>query len=207
MARKTVVDPADAVSAGREEAAQAEENESMAVEGLSLEDFGGIPESAARMTNPFTGYPHKVFQEFDDGRGAKTRIYKHEIVALHPTVSVPVDRSGRNQSIGGKTVNLVNPHSRMVVSASDQVNMDFVFDRVIKLASGETLHYAIVKDHFARASICFKYDKEKKRIVPDRRYLLLDKEQVGRLRKCFEILINPRLKQEELADQISGGGE
>jgi hypothetical protein len=85
------------------------------------------------------------------------------------------------------------------------VNTDICFDRTIDLGEGQKLERcAFVLSHSARAQIMFVLDpKSGSKIQVDTRYLLLDTKQAARLRRVFEMIVNPKIKNERLAAAIS----
>jgi len=105
-----------------------------------------------------------------------------------------------------KIVNINSVHNRCVVDYENGgINIDVCFDRVIELGDGKKLErVAFVKSHSARAQIMFKLDRNGDKIQVDNRYLLLDTDQSSRLRRVFEMIVNPKIKKERLARAISG---
>lgn len=165
------------------------------LESLNIEnafDFEAIKPEAARITKPFDGYPLKKVQ-LSEG----LEIPAAYIVALNPTVVVQQDPSNQGA--------VKNYHSRFIRDRETKENIHVPFDREIEW-KGKTYYCAIVPSHNVRAQVCFKFDTSKKvpRTEVDRRYMLLDGNQVGRLKRVFEQVINPLLKMERDAAFISG---
>jgi len=87
-------------------------------------------------------------------------------------------------------------------------NLDIVFDNDILLADGKTLSRAtICPDHTARAQLVFMVNKRTGRIEVDRRYVLADIDQVGRLRRCFEMFNYQQTQSERLAQKFDSEEE
>lgn len=156
--------------------------------------------SAARVTNPFDGYPFKKkikvgeYVDPEDRKKKDSMISASFIVILNPTVQVRQDKSNTKYP---------NYHSRAIRDYEERDNTIIVFDRKMEI-KGKTYLYAVVPSHNVRAQLFFKYDNNKQRIEVVSDYLLLDTEQESRLRRVFEQVINPKLKIEREASFISG---
>lgn len=173
---------------------------------LSIEDFEQIPEATTQAVHPFEGYP---MQDIDMGKFVTKNTF---IVALDPGTYIEQDKSGERHAITvqkgphrgqTKMVDLETFHSRIVPDSHGQ-NTDYVFDRVLETKSGN-LRYTVVADHFARARILFYYDSKANKIRVDKRYRLLDMKQKSRLRDVFQIIINPKIKNDLIAESITKG--
>jgi len=186
------------------------------ISNLRLEDFQPLQQRAASTPHPFDGYPSSAVRVATvKARGPKAAkdvmMPAYAVVALNPKEMVPEDPSGRGQSIHTKTgseriVNIFAPHNRCVVDYENGgVNTDVCFDRTIELGDGKKLaRCAFIKSHSARAQIMFKLDRTGEKVQVDNRYLLLDTKQASRLRRVFEMIVNPKIKNERLARAISG---
>jgi hypothetical protein len=61
---------------------------------------------------------------------------------------------------------------------------------------------AICRDHTARAQIVFSVDMKTGKVNVDKRYVLADIEQVGRLRRLFEMFHFQQTQSERLAKKF-----
>jgi hypothetical protein len=195
----------------------ADELKTFDISNLKLEDFQPLQQRAASTPHPFDGYPKNMVKvgECKNGRGPKAGLAdlmmpSYAVVALNPKERVVEDPSGRRQSVrmkGGneRIVDIFAPHNRCVVDYEDGgVNTDICFDRTIDLGEGQKLERcAFVKSHSARAQIMFALDIKGDKIQVDTRYLLLDTKQAARLRRVFEMIVNPKIKNERLSAAIS----
>lgn len=207
MARESkLVDPV-AEDQGKSE--QAEQAAALSIDALTLEDFRPVPVTASRQPHPFEGYPQKkinIGTYRKDGRDVDLIVNATHIVALNPKEYVHQDPSGKNVTIidkgEEKVVNYVTSHSRVVRDQSGR-NTAVVFDREIVLGGGQKLtRCTICPDHTARAQIVFKVDKKTGKIDVDRRYVLADIDQVGRLRRLFEMHHYQQTQSERLAQRF-----
>ncbi|MFA7197362.1 MAG: hypothetical protein WC092_07555 [Anaerovoracaceae bacterium] len=171
---------------------QAEKEELNALSIENAFDFEAIKPEAARITRPFDGYP---LRKVTVSEGLE--LPAAYIVALNPTVAVVQDPANQGK--------VKNYHSRVIRDEETKENIHVPFDREIEW-KGKTYYCAVIPSHNVRAQVCFKYDTTRKipRIEVDRRYMLLDSNQVGRLKRVFEQVINPMLKMERDASFISG---
>lgn len=209
--RPRLNDPVDKDKEQREEKKAEKELQELDINALSLEDFKQIPESSARTPGPFEGYPLKPPVKIDDAEVSATFI-----VGLSPTYYVHQDPSGKGVNIKDtktgkeRQVDLQTVHSQIVKDYENGgIPVDVVFDRVLKLKDGD-IRCAIVPSHSARSQLLFKLDfgpNKEARIMVDRKYMLLDFEQRNRLRRWFQIIVNPRIKTEQVARIISGESE
>jgi hypothetical protein len=194
-----------------------EEMKTFDISNLKSEDFQPLQQRAAASPHPFDGYPKKMVKVAETrSRGPKgardVMMPAYAIIALNPKEVVFQDPSGNNVTIRNKKtgkekiVNINSVHNRCVVDyEAGGVNTDICFDRTIKLAEGQEMtRCAFVPSHSARAQIMFKLDRSGDKIQVDRRYLLLDVKQAPRLRKVFEMIVNPKIRNERLARAISG---
>jgi hypothetical protein len=202
MAKKELEDP---VEAGREALAEDEEFNTL---DISKIDVSALPDEAARVTMPFDGYPlKKVKMEVKE----KGKMVKKDFIlsyfVLHNHVADPVrqDPSNRKIKTDAGMVQVRSYHGRSIpdVLNGNNSNVMVQFSTPIKTATGEFYgHY--VPDHYVRAQLAFKYDAKTKRVMVDKRYILLDREQAGRLKQCFQQIINPKIQMEKAADYVSG---
>lgn len=191
-----------------------EELKTFDISNLKLDDFKPLETRAASTPHPFEGYPKKMVKvgTFGLKKSKDLMMPAYAVVALNPKEVVPKDPSGRAQSIRDartgreRIVDIYAPHNRCVVDYDNGgINVDVCFDREIELDGGHKLERcAFVESHSARAQIMFTLDRTGDRIQVDRRYLLLDTDQSSRLRRVFEIIVNPKIKKERLAKAISG---
>lgn len=189
-------DPVDGVL---EERKLAEDVVGISIDNLKMEDFQTAPPEAARIVDPFAGYPLKKikFGEFTDkktGKKVDGETFTTFIVGLNPMFSVPNDPNNRGK--------IKTSHSRCIRDTTNE-NVDVVFDRILKVANGK-LRFSIVPSHWVRSQLMFKYDDKLKRPVVDKRYVFLDMGQVSRLQRVFQMVINPKLRQERLSAAVSG---
>jgi hypothetical protein len=178
-------DPADTI---REEREFADDLKAVDIGSLKMDDFKSTPREAARINDPFNGYPMKDIV-ID---GMKTK--KTFVVALDPRFTVHQDPNNRGK--------IRTSHNRIVFDNETKSNADIVFDRKMKVKDG-VLYYALVPSHSIRAQLIFFWDAKKMRIAPDDRYRLLDLGQLSRLKQLFQIIINPKLHGERVSALIS----
>lgn len=195
--KRKIIDPVDKDKKQREESEDIEQVKTFDIANLTMADFQAIKATAAKTPHPFDGYP------YPKGKEASF------IVGLNPTKYIPQDPSGKNLSIivkgKEKKVDIETTHNRLIQDLdAGGVNVDVVFDRKMKLADGNTLYYALVPSHSVRAQLIFYYDARAERIKVNSDYLLIDTAQASRLRRLYEIIINPKLKKEQMAAYISG---
>ena len=213
----TLKDPVEK-KAGEIKAKQdTDEMKTFDISNLSLDDFQPLQQRSASTPHPFDGYPSNMVKvgAFQKGRGANAGLTdlmmpSFAVVALNPKERVVEDPSGNRQSVrmkGGneKIVNIYAPHNRCVVDYENGgQNTDICFDRTIELEGGQKLERcAFIKSHSARAQVMFSLDTRGDKIQVDTRYLLLDTKQAARLRRVFEMIVNPKIKNERLAAAIS----
>lgn len=192
----------------------AEEMAALEQEVLSIEQLtpGAVMPSAARVTDPFINYPFKWIPLVDaKGRAPKDRAGTPVLVnGKAPQVCVShivlhnhlADRIVQDPSNRGKRINY---HSRGIRDEVERINVDIVFDRPFKTAKG-IFYGAIVPSHNLRAQLIFNYNTKAAdpRVEVDKRYLLLDTDQVSRLRTVFYQIVNPKMRQEQQASFITG---
>lgn len=211
MANDKLKDPAEKV-AGKKEEEQTQDDMSLVdVSSLTFEDFQPAPATVARTPHPFEGYPYKKVMV--DGKEMNATF----IIALNPKEVVPQDPSGKGISITeqkGKMKREVkrdirSSHSRITRDYEEGgVNRSWVFDREFPLKDGQVFpNCCFIPSHSSRAQIMFKLEKRESRILLDRRYVLPDPKQLNRLRRIFEMIVNPQLRAERLAKGITGESE
>jgi hypothetical protein len=215
----TLKDPVAKKAGEIQETKDAEELKTFDISNLRLEDFQPLQQKMSSAPHPFDGYPSNMVKVGETQKGPNPKARKdvmmpsYAVVALSPKEAVFEDPSGNRQSImknGVETmVNIFAPHNRCVVDyEAGGVNTDICFDRTIQIEDGKTLgRCAFIKSHSARAQVMFKLDVKGERIQIDNRYLLLDVKQASRLRRVFEMIVNPKIKNERLARAISGESE
>jgi len=173
-----------------------------------------LPQSAARVAHPFDGYPVQKFKmlaaETKDGRQMKGKDGKVILVPTeynltdwvlhnHLHKAVPQDPANRNR----KTY-----HSRSIkdmAKGNSAPNVTMQFSTLIKTASGD-FYGALVPDPYIRCQLAFLKTREGN-IIVDEAYILLDKDQSGRLKQCFLRLMKPQQDMEKAADMITAGEE
>ena len=189
MNKGKLIDPVDGIKSEQEAAKEA------AALDISSLDPVSIPITAARVSRPFDGYPVR-----------KTKLGKYEVclthLVLHNHVSNPVAQDPSGPKVNGKR--LQTYHNRWIrdVDNGGNGNVAVFFDRPIETAKG-IFYGSVIPDPYIRCQLCFRYDEKTQRIVVDNRYMLLDADQTGPLKRCFEQVINPQLKIERAADYIS----
>lgn len=196
-----LIDPVDGQSEANE---LAREMDSLDISKLNPV---AIPASAARVSRPFDGYPIKKIKlplkkpAVVDGK----KVYEIEVcltdIVLYNHVAFPIAQDQTGPRKNGKR--LETYHNRWIRDPQGNDNISIFFDRLLKTGQGD-FYAAIVTDPYVRCQLCFSYDAKTKRINVDKRYLLLDGDQKGPLKRCFEQVINPQLKIERAADYISG---
>lgn len=211
MAEDKLKDPAEKVSGKKEEQQTQDDMSSVDISELTFEDFQAAPAIVARTPHPFEGYPYK--KVMIDGREVNATF----IIALNPKEIVPQDPSGKGISITtgqGKAkrevkVDIKSSHSRLVIDYEEGgVNRACTFQGEYPLKDGRVFpNCAYVPSHSCRAQIMFKLDPREGRIMLDRRYVLPDPKQLNRLRRIFEMIVNPQLRAERLAKGITGESE
>lgn len=213
MERKLKDPVADAV-----EAKQAREAEDGIVDinSLSESDFTPIPIAAARSSHPFDGYPVKAKVTMGTmGIKETFEVSATHVLALNPKEYVHQDQSGKGVTVidtktkTEKIVNIPTFHNRRIRDYErGGISTDVVFDRTVPLKDGRVMqNCAYVPNASVRAQLMFFFDPKLSRIQPDRRYVILDRDQTNRLRKYFEMISNPKIKVERLARAISGESE
>lgn len=212
----TLKDPVAKKASEIQEKQDTEELKTFDISNLKLEDFQPLHQRASSAPHPFDGYPGNMVKVGESQKGPNPKSRKDvmmpafAVVALNPKEAVFEDPSGARQSImeagRERMVNIYAPHNRCVVDyEGGGVNTDICFDRTIELEDGKSLaRCAFIKSHSARAQVMFKLDIKGERIQIDNRYLLLDVGQASRLRRVFEMIVNPKIKNERLARAISG---
>lgn len=218
MANK-LKDPVDETT----ESQQAEKDEELKtvfdISQIKMSDFKAVALKDARSRHPFDGYPEKKVQIGTFLKNGKEWplivnlthivVYKGEVKqdpsGQKVTLGFPELRNSEGKQIRPNTEKLGSiptAHNRRAKSYEDGgVDFDSVFDRVIRLADGELSQCCIVPSPSVRAQIVFRYNSKTERIEPDGgnnpRYLLADPDQISRLRRVFEMIINPRIRLEE----------
>ncbi len=210
MAEKAkLVDPVAEGQEEQEQDEQAAEVKALSIEALSLDDFQPVPVTAARQPHPFEGYPQrkiKIGTYKLKNRDTDLIVNITHIVALNPKQYVHQDPSGKGVTLvsGGKEkiVNLQTYHNRIVRDQTGH-SIDVSFGMDIMLANGKKMtRCAYCPDHTARAQLIFTVDKKTGKIKVDDRYVLADIEQVGRLRKLFEMFYYQQTRSERLAQKF-----
>ena len=208
-------DPVEAkVKAREEKTAVQEMKEAFSIDNLSTDDFRPLGERTAVSPHPFDGYP-AVMVKVAEVAGKEIKVPRYSIVALNPKEYVHQDPSGRAVSIWDmktnkeKIVTIPTYHNRILVDyEAGGINRDVVFDREIVFPNGQVMkNCAFVESHSMRAQLLFKLTQKGDRIQVDRRYVLLDVDQASRLRRVFEMIVNPRIRKERLSKAIAGESE
>ena len=211
MARGQLKDPAEEANKDKQAKDLEDEVKTFDITGLDLSDFAPVGQEVAKSPHPFDGYPVKkikvgTYRNPRTGKKEDLMWPQHAIVALNPKEYVHQDPSGKNVSIGDRIVTLKTHHNRMVQDFENGgQNTKIVFDRTIELKDGTTMdNCAYVPSHSCRAQLIFKLDDRAQRIMVDNRYMLADRGQNSRLRRVFEMIVNPRIANERLARAIAG---
>ena len=220
MAEPKLKDPVESNS----EEVKAEENRELEkvfdISNLKMSDFRAAQFKDARSRHPFDGYPEKkvkIGTYKENPNNPKSKDIALVVNLTHVLVfkeEVKQDRSGEKVSLGfpemrNKEGKIIRPntlktgtirtaHNRRAKDfESGGIDFDAVFDRKIKLADGEIDQATIIPSPSVRAQIVFRYNSKTERVEHDPRYLMADSEQVARLRRVFEMIINPRIRLEE----------
>ena len=209
-----LVDPVADGQKERDQQDQGAEIKALSMEALDLEDFKPVPITAARQPHPFEGYPQKKIKigtYTEKGKDIDLIVNATAIVALNPKEYVHQDPSGKGVTINvkgqEKIVNYMTSHSRVVRSETGQ-NLIIVFDWEINLAGGKKMSRAtLCSDPTARAQLVYTINKKTGKIEVDRRYVLADIDQVGRLRRLFEMFNYQQTQSERLAQKFDEEAE
>jgi len=215
-------DPADANKEQVEQTNLEEEIGQLDPNRLTLDEIGSVPVSAERTPHPFAGYPlqrkikigetqisttfivilkdKNIFQD-PSGRGVS-----HQVIAKQKdgkdVRSVNADGKFLAPKIeSNKVINLETHHNRIASNHDDGSGqaMDWVFDRKVMVGEREMV-CCVVPSHSARAQIVFEMVKGKIRV--DKRYMLADMGQVGRLRRVFTNIKYQQLAGERAAQKF-----
>jgi hypothetical protein len=212
-------DPVDGTTESQQAAQDDELKAVFDISNLKISDFKAVQLKDARTRHPFDGYPDKKVQigTYMKGKKEESLIVNLTHLVIYKG-EVKQDPSGERVSLGfpamfnneGKQIRpntekigtVLTAHNRRAKDyESGGVDTDCVFDRVIKLADGELSQCCIIPSPSVRAQIVFRYNSKTERVEPDGgntpRYLLADPEQISRLRRIFEMIINPRIRLEE----------
>ena len=194
--------------------------EAFDISNLKISDFKSAQLKDARPRHPFDGYPDRRIQIGtypENPNNPKSKELPLIVNLTHLIVfkeEVKQDKSGERVSLGfpemrnnegkiirpntQKTGTIRTAHNRRAKDyESGGVDVDIVFDRTINLADGQLDQAAIVPSPSVRAQIVFFYNSKTERIEHDSRYLLADSGQISRLRRVFEMIVNPRIRLEE----------
>lgn len=212
--RAKLTDPVADGQEQQEQDEQADQVKTLSMEALSLDDFQPVPISAARQPHPFEGYPQKKIKIGtwqDKGKEKDLIVSATHIVALNPKQYVHQDPSGKGitQISEGKEriVDLKTLHNRIVRDQTGH-SIEVIFSRDILLGNGKKMsRCAYCPDHTARAQLIFKVNKKTGKIEVDDRYVLADIEQVGRLRRLFEMFHYQQTQSERLAQKFDAEPE
>jgi hypothetical protein len=218
MANQPILrDPVEQASQGQQAARDDELKQVFDISNLKISDFKGAMLRDAQPRHPFDGYPDKKVQvgTYID---QKTRKEVPLIVNLTHIVvfkeEVKQDPSGKVVTLGfpemknneGKIIRpnteklgtIATAHNRRAKDyESGGIDFDAVFDRVINLADGNMKQCCFIPSPSVRSQLAFRYNSKLMRVVTDSRYLFADTDQISRLRRIFEMIINPRIRLEE----------
>ena len=210
-------DPADLTAQDRQADSDKELEKVFDISNLKVGDFKAAQLKDARSRHPFDGYPEKKVQvgTYIDQKTKKEQplivnlthilVYKEE-VKQDPsgkvvTLGFPEMRNNDGKVIRPNTErqgSYMTAHNRRAKDyESGGIDTDCVFDRTLKLADGEIKQACFVQSPSVRSQIVFRYNSKTQRVEHDPRYLMADPEQVSRLRRVFEMIINPRIRKEE----------
>lgn len=206
-------------------------------DGLSPDEIGAIPPSAARTPHPFTGYQMaRSVPVWDQDLTIKDPPkFPATYLVLLRDENVYQDSSGENVSHAvfrkdedgndvraetpeGKLmapkvekvirVTLKTDHNRTTVHPVTKEHQKWVFDRRVKVGDSYRI-CCVVPSHTARAQLCFYIDHEGS-TRHSRLYELADMNQVTVLRRVFDATYYQQNKAERLAqafDRESGGDQ
>ena len=188
------------------------------INSLSLDDFKAASVADVRSRHPFDGYPERDVVVGEYG-GKPLKIKLSHIVAY--TGKIHSDPSGKRVTLGypelrNKEGQVIRPSTERMGSIkpsmsfrakdyeSGGVDIDCVFDRTIKVAAAkgsdemrDLEHVCFVPSPSVRAQLMFRYNSKTERIEANPDMKLADPNQIGRLRRIFEMIINPRIRLEE----------
>jgi len=208
-------DPVEADGRQQERDFLDEATASVDIANISIEDFQAVKATAAKKPHPFEGYPlgkdkDIVLGTYTEKGQEKQLITKTTyIVALAPSKYVPQDPSGKNVSMFQNGVEhhvtIPTSHSRVVRDEMGR-SVDVVFDRILKMSNGE-LRYAIVPDHLSRSQLVFNVEPKTGGVQVNRDILLLDKDQVGPLRRVFNGYYYQQTQAERAAKEFDEAQE
>jgi hypothetical protein len=219
-------DPVDETTVSQQVAKDDELKAVFDISNLKMSDFKAAALKDARSHHPFDGYPDRKVQigSYMKGKREEALIVNLTHILVFKE-EVKQDPSGQTVSLGypemrnneGKVVRpstestgtIITAHNRRAKDyESGGVDVDCVFDRTIKTADGELAHCCIIPSPSVRAQIVFKYNSKTQRVEHDPRYLMADPDQVSRLRRIFEMIINPRIRLEEsIRKNFDEGGD
>jgi len=220
MARIDMTDPVDKDQADQQGKDDEALEKAFDISNLKISDFKSAQLKDARPRHPFDGYPERDIQigtYLENPNNQKSKEVPLTVKLTHLIVfkeEVKQDKSGERVSLGfpemrnndgkvvrpntQKTGTIRTAHNRRAKDyESGGVDTDIVFDRPINLADGKVDQAAIVRSPSVRAQIVFFYNSKTERIEHDPRYLLADPGQIGRLRRVFEMIVNPKIRLEE----------
>lgn len=202
----------DIVDQAQNAAADAKEFETLDVSNIRVEV---LPEAAAKVVHPFDGYPVKKLKipmkKMDESghfvrEKGKVVIEPKEVNAtewvLHNHHADPIHQDPSNRK--AKTY-----HSRSINDLKLGINSPNIlvqFSIPIKTANG-TYYGAFIPDPYVRCQLIFKKEQKTGVVQVDKRYMLLDPEQSGRLKRCYQQLIRPQEINDAAADKIMAGEE
>lgn len=215
------IDPADQVEGVKQDSDLDSKEEKVSFKRLTLADFKSIPKRSARVPAAFEGYPAKIMtivERQEDVKGNESSVEltvnATHLISMSPTFSVEQDISGEGIPIQNKdkevlrVATIETTHNRIVSYRGNAVNV--VFDRKMEVDMGngnvQIMRYAVVPNPIHRAMICYFWDAKKEAMDVDPRYMLVDGDQVGRLRRVFMDIQNPKLHLERRMDEVFYGG-
>lgn len=220
MANIELKDPVDKQAESQRVGEDRELEKVFDISNLKIADFKAASLKDARPRHPFDGYPEKKAQigsYKENPNNPKSKevplvvnlthilVYKEEVKqdksGERVTLGFPEMRNSEGKVIRPNTLKIgtvrTSHNRRHKDYESGGVDTDVVFDRVIKLADGEVPQAAIVPSPSVRAQIVFRYNSKTQRVEHDPRYLMADPGQTGRLRRVFEMIINPKIRLDE----------
>lgn len=204
--QKTLTDPVEEKTPEEERLEIEEEKGLVSVDSLDISEWKAAPASASAMPRPFDGYPMEdIIIKTMDKRGKEVEVVvkKTFLVALNPQLLIPQDPSGVNVTIEDKktkkekVVTIASSHSRVIVDYENgKNNTAVVFDRVLTDPKGRDLYYAVVPSHSVRAQLIYEWDDKAERLKkPNGNYVLLDDNQLSRLKQVFMIYKGKEIKK------------
>ena len=217
--KQRIIDPVDEKTEKEKETQDNEMAKAFDISNLKISDFKAVTIKDAKSVHPFDGYPEKKVQVgvyVEKGKEKPLMIPVTWIMAYRG--QPPNDPSGKGVTLGYPE--LRNAEGRVIRPSTERkgdiegsysirakdyesrgVDIDCVFDRTVTLEDGELKNVAFVPSPSCRAQIIFEYDSKTQKVQPrggkNPLFLLADSGQFSRLRRLYEMIINPRIRLEQ----------